>query len=123
MTRDSASSVWLWFAFLGAPIAWAIHLMAIYLLVPVACITGTTLALQVVNAGTLAAAVLAGVVGWLHVRRPEGDSERTRQRVRFMARAAIVFSVFFSLVIVAESLPSVLDDPCQHVGVGSTRRF
>jgi hypothetical protein len=123
MPKDAASSIWLWFAFLGAPIAWAVHLMTIYPLVPVACVTGTTVWLQVVNVLTLAAAVLAGVAGWCYLRPPEDASETTRRRVRFMACAAIVFSIYFSFVIVAESLPSVLGDPCAHAGTGSTRIF
>jgi cytochrome c oxidase assembly factor CtaG len=103
--RGRAISVW--FAALGAPIAWAIHLVAIYPLVAVACRVGSTASIWIVTAACLSVAVLSGIVG--HRLADQGEPRG------FLARASRPTSLFFSLVIVVETLPVLVDDPCDRV--------
>ena len=115
----------LWFALLGGPAAWTIHLLASYPLVPLACSLQTTTPLNLVTAGTALLALAAGLTGWRAWRRLRSDRTAeggtntadddildARGRARFMAVAGSILAVFFTYVIVVEGLPPLLQDPC-----------
>jgi cytochrome c oxidase assembly factor CtaG len=104
-------------AFLGPAVAWAIHLVVIYPLVPVACTSGSRTSLVVVTVGLVAVALACGVYGWLH--RGLGrhaDASVAERRAGFLARAAVPMSVVFVAATLAESAPIVTDDPCLEHG-------
>lgn len=114
----------LWFALLGGPAAWTVHLLASYPLVPLACDLGTALPLHLLTLTTAlasAAAAAAGGLAWRRLRREptpgagqaaEGDGDDATGRARFMAVAGGILATFFVYVILVEGLPPVLQDPC-----------
>lgn len=115
--------IWLWFAFLGPPIIWAMRFTVAYALVPTVCSAAGLLALNVITLVALGGTVLAGVVAAHSWRRTRGEhgaqgyrSETGWRRARFMALAGIFTSALFTAVIVAEGLANVLVDPCLGSG-------
>ena len=106
----------LWFALLGGPVAWTIHLLASYPLVPLACRLQTTLPLNLITAGTAALAAAAALTGALAWKRVRGVASREGReaphRARFMAIVGAVLGTFFVYVILVEGLPPILQDPC-----------
>lgn len=108
----------LWFAALGSPIAWAVHLVVIYPLVPVACRAGGTLSIWIVSFACAAIAVASGAVAFRH-RNHRGGAEE--ERARFMARAGLAASVLFLAIIVAETVPVLFASPCALVGALGVR--
>lgn len=112
----------LWFALLGGPAAWTVHLLASYPLVPLACRLQTTLPLNLVTLCTAlvsAAAAATGGVAWRRLRRVgAGDPTVDRGgdiggRALFMASAGAILGVFFLWVILVEGMPPILvGDPC-----------
>lgn len=118
-TKQGPSRALLWFAFLGPPIAWLVHIGARYPLVPIACAHDLPVVLHVVTVGTLTVAIGAGVAAVSLSRRARASSSSTRgsvpDRVRYMAGVGLVLAMLFSLVIVAELVPALMQDPCLDV--------
>lgn len=104
----------LWFALLGGPAAWTVHLLASYPLVPLACRLGTTTPLNILTAVTAAIALAAaGTGGWAYRRaRRAGAEGDTGDRATFMALAGLLLALLFTFAIVLEGLPPLLADPC-----------
>jgi putative membrane protein len=103
----------LWFATLGSPIAWALHLVLCYPLVGMTCRVGSTLALWLVSAGALLACLASLLVAWFEARRLSAEEDERVRRGRFMARGGFWLGVLFLIVIIAETLPIAFHDPCQ----------
>lgn len=127
----------LWLAFLGGPVAWSAHLLASYPLVPLACESGSTMALNLVTVAMLTLAGASAAAGAWGLRRlgrtsgggstaappgPAGtgggslSAEAAVRRARFMARFGLWSGLFFMLVIAVEGLPPLLQHPCLSVG-------
>jgi putative membrane protein len=103
----------LWFATLGSPIAWALHLVLCYPLVGMTCRVGSTLALWLVSLATLLVCLASLLVAWFEARRLPAEGDEVVQRGRFMARGGFWMGVLFLVVIIAETLPIPFHDPCQ----------
>ncbi len=107
----------LWFGLLAGPIAWSLHLLVSYPLVPFICGTEWEFLLHVV---TLFAALiaLAGAVIAYRSRQALDDEDheetptRVWRRASFMALAGMLLSSFFLFVIIVEGIPNFLLDPC-----------
>jgi nicotinamide riboside transporter PnuC len=113
----------LWFSMLGGPAAWALHLVVNYSLVPVACATGMSFLLYLTIPtflGIAAIALFFGWRGWDSTRgmdETNGNGQRLMvQRVRFMGLSGILMSAFFLMVIIAQSVPIIMQDPCELSG-------
>lgn len=113
----------LWFGMLGAAGAWALHLVVNYALVPAACTAGMGFMMYLSIPVFTGIAVLAGVFawrGWASVRGMDGENGNGQQlivhRVRFMAVSGIVLSIFFLMVIIAQSVPIIFQNPCEAAG-------
>ncbi len=102
-------------ALLGPPVAWLAHLLASYALVPAVCQGATVLWLHVVTALALAATLGAALASRRLARRAPTLAEPAAGRARFFARAGLVQSAFFALVILAEALYTFIGDPCAFV--------
>lgn len=102
----------LWFATLGSAIAWALHLTLAYPLVGFTCRVGSTLALWLMSAGTLAVSLGSLGVAWYEGRRLREPHTPVEHRGRFMARVGFWLGVIFSIVISMESLPILYMGPC-----------
>lgn len=111
------SNVLLWFGALGAPIAWAIHLVAVYFLTEVACRFETKLPLYGASALLFAVATLAGLVCWYYLRyMRQRNGATVPRRIRFMATAGLAGAILFMVAIAGGTLPMIVDDPCQLPG-------
>lgn len=97
----------LWFALLGGPVAWALHLFVGYALVPVACRVQTVLPLVALTVAMGVVAIASAGVGW-RLR----DAPHT---AGLMAKAGMGAGVLFLFVILAESAPFIVEDVCQEV--------
>lgn len=102
------------FAVLGAAIAWAIHLVAMYPLVQVACDRGSSAVLHLVSMLTLVPAVTSGGMALVVARRLRALSARDPwvERSLFAARLGFCMSVVFTGLIVFEWLPAFFLDAC-----------
>jgi len=116
MTSTHRRDALLWFAVLAGPLAWALTEQLSYMLTPTACWTGQRILLALVPLGTLLI-VLAGALiarsRWK--REPEGSTEKglpEDSRTRFMALAGFWLCVAFALVILAESVPTLVLRVC-----------
>lgn len=101
---------------LGPAIAWALHIGLVYPLVLLACELGTNAPLYVVTAATALLSLAFGFSSWRALRRlppPEqGHDEPMLSQARFLARTGVWSSVLFLVVILAESVPIVIEHPC-----------
>lgn len=130
----------LWFASLGAAVVWAVHFMAVYLLLEVACragwqqrqllglngaaaavlIAGLLALPMVIASGLVARRVLAASAQQLGQQR--GEDERVEAAVdrdddteaypRHLGLAGLVLAGIFFLAIVAETVPALVLGPC-----------
>jgi putative membrane protein len=107
----------LWFALFGGVAAWVVHLGASYLLVPVACRAGAPAILHALTVAMGLIATSAVAAGWRSARRLAADP--AWHRPAFMARLGILVSGFFLMVILAEGVPRVLQDPCARIHPGA----
>jgi hypothetical protein len=103
----------LWIAILTAPTIWFAHLSVSFLLVPPSCDHGVRWPLHLASAIAIAISIASGLIA-AHLLRalpPANDrSSWTLARMRFMARLGIGSALFFTVVLVASSLPNFLSD-------------
>ena len=116
MTAPALRSGWLVVAFLSSHVAWALHLMIVYPLVPAACAMGSDWPLHLVSAITVALTVSGGLFSWGLLRQAKllATSERRRaQRARFLAWSGVAFGIAYTVVVIAEWLPVFFHGACQ----------
>jgi hypothetical protein len=113
----------LWFGMLGGAASWALHLVVSYSLVPAACAAGLGILLYLaipVFTGLALLAIFFAWRGWQATRdMPDENGNGQRfvyQRVRFMALSGLAMSGFFLMVIIAQSVPIIMQDPCEAAG-------
>lgn len=112
----------LWFGTLGAAVAWFVHLVVVYVLVPVTCALGgmTLMIVASIVLGGVAAA--AGFVAWQSWHRL-GDEARGNligemegSRKGFMLFAGLLGSGVFLWAILLATLPIFFLNPCTMQG-------
>jgi hypothetical protein len=109
------ASTALWYAILVPPLSFAADLVLGYALVQHACSTGHFYVLHLLTIIALALTVSAGLIGWREYKRiPEGDDEggSPLDRAHFMAIAAMIWSVAFIIIILANGVPRMILSPC-----------
>lgn len=112
----------LWFGTLGAAVAWFVHLIVVYVLVPVTCAIGGPGAMYVASAVLLGVAVAGGSVAfqsWHQMSEAErgnllGEMEGTRRG--FMIYGGLLASGVFLLAILLAIIPIFFLDPCTMEG-------
>ena len=113
--RESPALVW-WTMFAG-PSAWACDLGFSYVLAQHACSTGHHYVLHVITFVCAAIALSGFAAGWTvyNVLPEEAREEGVRpiDRAHFQIVFGIVFSLAFTVVIVAEAVPRWILNPCQ----------
>lgn len=114
----------LWTLLLVPPIAWAVHLQTLYSLHAQACDSNTRLMLWLVSAVLLAIVLFTAMRAWTTWQSipqpyaggaagaPEEQEPRWEGRAKFMAAAAFAGSLFFALVILGQTIPTVILGPC-----------
>jgi len=123
--EEGIGSAALWFAVLGAPVAWVVHLVSGYSLEEwFACspsntapgevlgLSVNTVALIITIACGLVAAS-AGLVAWRCWRRAADDGAATAQRVRWMAIVGLMNSGLYLLAILGGLGPALILDVCE----------
>jgi hypothetical protein len=115
----------LWFAVLGAPIAWVTHMMIGYSTEEwFACSPSTThpgemfgldvRTFVVILTVVMALVALAALLAAISCLRKIGPAEDTNRRPRWMAIAGIMNSVLYLLIILGGLGPALILDVCER---------
>ena len=105
-----------WAGILLPPAAWAIQLQTLWLTTYLGCAYTDFKWNHVASIITLLLSVLGGVIAWQYM--PAGPYEPTKEeaspevRKRFMCILGVALSVMFSVLIIAQWLPTLLAVPC-----------
>ena len=128
--QTERSSLRQWFGMLGAPVVWAIHFSVTYALAAIACtarfasvgLLGLT-ALQLIMVGTAAVAVMVILAANRVAYRSQqsagdpagvsGDEKAGRRT--YMGQMGSLLSILFVALIVIETVPVFVVDPCWRV--------
>ena len=107
----------LWLGLLAAPLAWLVNLLLSYSLVLWACSTGRQYTLHLVTLAMLLLAAAGGVIAWRAWRQAgrewHNEAGGVLPRSRFMAALGVLLSSLFSLVILAQGIPSFILPACE----------
>jgi hypothetical protein len=117
-TRGSEiSAPLLWVSILAGGLAWTLHLLVSYLLVPVACATGRAWLLHGVTLVTEVVTVIGLVIAYRAWKKIESSDRsqvlgRSSGYKRFLALCGVLLNLFFVVVIFLEGLPVAFLSPC-----------
>jgi hypothetical protein len=106
----------LWTSMLLGPIAWFLNFQIIYGFAAVACKTGKLR--MFISCGVTLAIVLAGVILSIRLvmlsrkREPDELTDQLQNRAHFMAVVGLLANLLFMLVIIAQTIASMMIDPC-----------
>jgi hypothetical protein len=106
-----------WLCVLGGPVAWLIQFEINYALVRSACIHHSPLVLLGVSGGFLLLLIIIGAISAVQVRQNRGpfqNQEEREARGVFMSALGLGTSSLFGLIIIAQSIPSFILDPCRQ---------
>jgi hypothetical protein len=116
---------WLWWGFLGGFVAWKLHLMASYMLVPYACWHDLSFTIDLASLATLLIALHAAWVSWGIWKEVgghplgEGGYDETVSpvigRTRFLAVSGVIIGAFSALVILGQWIPNLVLSPCHGI--------
>lgn len=123
--RESSRYRSLLFIFLGSPIIWGLHFMAVYGLGEVACkagllrfrvlwLSGPSVIVIVLTLIAFAAALYVGFLAYRRWQQVEDDDERWRGEAEgeFMALVGLLFSGLFAATILVSGIPALFLRPC-----------
>jgi len=109
-------SAGLWFAFLGAPIAWFVDLFFLYFSVTYACVTGRVMTLYVLAALPLLVSLAAAVVGygiWRDTGAGLPQDQATRMdRSRLLAVMGLMMTGLTVAILVGQLVAIAVLGPC-----------
>jgi hypothetical protein len=112
----------LWFGTLGAALAWFVHLIVVYVLVPVTCRIGGPALMYIASAVLAGVAIAAGLVAWQSWRQMSDEArgnligEMEGSRKGFMLYAGLLASGVFLLAILLATIPMFFLNPCTMEG-------
>lgn len=113
-TKEVSLSPGLWVGLMLPPIAWAVQMQVIYILVRPECTAGRKQAMLVVVVLALAAIFVAFVTAFLNFKVPAlPEDTNIAARKKFMAGLGLVSSATFFLVTLAQGVAVVMFHPCQ----------
>jgi len=117
MTEPGTRDRILWMALFAGPLFWLMSFLAKFAWVPKACTSQTNLVLLLFAFVALFLTGIAGVLAWRQWselgKQEAGEGGDSLTRSRFMAVGAIVFSVSFGGVIIAQTVPDLILRVCQ----------
>lgn len=115
--RKGEAPALVWWAMFGGPFAWGCDLGFSYVLEQHTCSTGHHYVLHVITVVCALIALSGFVAGWVafaHVHRDADDKGvRPMDRTHFQVMFGVVFSLAFTMVIIAEAVPRWILHPCQ----------
>jgi len=125
MVNAFAPDVWstwprvakLWAGVMMPIVAWILHLCITYPMSSLVCTpTAVHWTYLLVSVATLAMAVVGGYLAY-GMRQESFVEDRTddkRIRAHFMANSGLVFSAWFAVVIIAQTIPMLVIEPCRY---------
>jgi hypothetical protein len=115
----------LWFSLLGAPSAWLVHFLAIWVIAEWGCLAGwsrftilgfdaITVLLVLATFMVLPLVIAAGLMAWRIWQRTRANANDrgSEHRSAYMSFGGVVLSTLFAFAIFLESLPALLLHPC-----------
>jgi hypothetical protein len=109
---DALKHFLLWTGAVTAPVAWAIQFLIIYALVPHVCKVGASKSLHITSLTFIIIGIMAGVLSWWNLGQKEHSFEEERESIIFMGRLGIMTSALFTLIMLAQVIPTFFIDPC-----------
>ena len=106
----------LWFSILAGPLIAAAQQEAAFILVPWACTTGLYPFLWLATLTGVAVTLAAALVGY-RLWKLAGEEWPTDEggpisRTRFMAMGGVLLSLFFTLFVITQGIPTLILSPC-----------
>ena len=105
-----------WWGLAAGPLAWGLDLGSSYAVAPHACSTGHHYVLHVITWVCFLVALSGFVLAFMiHRRLPQpanAEGHLPRDRAFFLSLLGITMSLGFSIVIIAETVPRWILDPC-----------
>jgi hypothetical protein len=120
--RREPGGLRLWFGTLGAAVAWFVHLLVVYVLVPVTCAVGGPTLMIAASALLIGVAAFSGFTAWQSWRHlseeARGDliGEMEGSRIGFMLYGGLLASGVFLLAILFATIPIFFLNPCTMEG-------
>ncbi|HEU5103654.1 MAG TPA: hypothetical protein VFU22_31780 [Roseiflexaceae bacterium] len=115
----------LWFSLLGAPSAWLVHFLAIWVIAEWGCLASwsrftllgfdaITVLLVLATFLVLPLVIAAGMMAWRIWQRTRANANDggSEHRSAYMSFGGVVLSTLFAFAIFLESLPALLLHPC-----------
>jgi hypothetical protein len=106
----------LWLGLLLSPVAWAVQLQSAYILTVYACQSANFLPIHIVSFAALILSLIGAAISWRRWKKAgskrEIDESIGIKRKRFMAILGILNGALFSLLILAQWVPSIIGVPC-----------
>ena len=106
----------LWIGLLLPPLAWGLQLQTVYLTSEYGCATSRFVWNHAVSAAALILSLLGLAVAWWCWRllgsTTEDEGGTPPSRKRFMAILGMLTGALFSILIIAQWLPTILGVPC-----------
>jgi hypothetical protein len=102
-------------AALASPVIWFVSEWAAFALAPLTCSARSNAALWIVAVVALLLVCGSGFVAWTqwNERQPDGDQPSGAVMPRWLAISAVVLSGSFIIVIVAQTIPSLILGGCE----------
>jgi len=115
---DAGKTSWgIWWGLIAGFLAWGLDLGASYVLDQHSCSTGHHYVLHLISIACLVLALSGFFAGFAELRRfPADTSEEGGSRLdraHFQALLGIVFSLSFTLVVLAGAVPRWILSPCE----------
>jgi hypothetical protein len=109
----------LWLGVLLAPIVWLIQFQLRYSLVEPLCHRGIRFPLYIISAVFFILIIMGGLLSWRNwvlagKRLPSDKQSDPRERNLFLALLGILTSALFALLLIAQTIASIMIDPCWH---------
>jgi hypothetical protein len=116
IVKPGAAPVFVWWTMFAGPLAWVLDLGFSYVLTQHSCSTGHHYVLHVITivCGVIAlTGFAAGIVAYGALPREATDAgERPLDRTYFQVVFGIVFSLAFTMVVIAAAVPRWILSPC-----------
>jgi hypothetical protein len=114
--NEGSGQFWLWTGLLLPPIAWSMQIEVVYLLSDYACKTQNFLPNHLASAVALIVSLAGLGIAWRNLKQAgdkwPSDHAGPIPRSRFMAVLGLMSGALFSLVIIAQWLPTIVGVPC-----------
>lgn len=120
-----ADALWMWFAFLGGAVAWALHLGVVWSITEVTCSSGhyriagydlpTVVAVATVAPlAVTVLAVVASTVMWRRTRPQKVDTDSPQGgRAHLLAGVGLAANLLFAAIIVFDGVALMVFPSCQ----------